>query len=773
MNIPVLITRSSASSPAGRRLGWKVIQGACRVGIILCLLASVCVSPVVFSLFWAEQGGFQNRMTIVMLWVLSVAFAACGFLILRVASDPELMHATASRLWQSKRKAGVLLFLNLVASVALASVAAPGNIARLRLGLVVFVLIGAAEVTPGVIQTEPVWVRSLFNRRHLLRFAALAAVVVLFVFAGIKFYISERNQVDILGSLDRSAPIYQRVSEARSRSGDRAALEVLALYLLERPARPRVVPWQVWLESPEDIRAAANLFRSGDIGAGCPGPSYFWRPGQPVTWNGPSTDMLVFCLQRQTFLIYVLADPQAGNDRATLDAAWSLTQDWRQSNPIFPVRYPWVWNDDVASNRIMAQMGLGAARRKLGLATPDDELVLVRTVLQHAAVLMDESRHNYSTNHGLMQNCALLAIALEYPEFDRNHAWLNTAIRRTERHMRETVSADGPFLERTPHYHWMATAMNLWFVATCRQAHVDLEPWVEERARKMAAFTRSILQPDRSFPAIADTRLSQVSGANVSWADLPDWPEVAALRQALSPGPILPNIPGVQIWPDAGYFVLRAPAPAWDQDSALMATMIAGPRTLAHEHFNALSLTLYANGRPLLEGPGYLGYFDPKRDVALATISQNTVSEDWQSQQPGATTIRHFEVLSSKEGDPPRQVAFQAESSLYPGTLHRRSLFYGVSPTAILLIDELTSGVSHVYRQHFRLAPGIAADGRPGVLSATAGSRPVLRIRTWILTPRGLSPAALDLDDFPVVSFALVDRNATFISVLDAGGSDS
>jgi hypothetical protein len=602
-------------------------------------------------------------------------------------------------------------------------------------------------------------------RRAWFVIAALAAIGAA-AFAGMTVRARARNSVDILGSLNPDAAIYSSVMQASS------PLEFLGRYLQSRPRPPHVAPWQVWLDQASVLDTVQERFPAGDLGGACLGPTYYWHPGAPIAWSRPTPAMLLFCFQRQAFLLELLSSPRTAADPAILNSAWAFVGEWRRANPVFPNHNLYAWGDDPVANRIQAHIELAAARRAQGLSTPDEELAFLSSVLQHAASLMDERAHNYRTNHGLMQNCALLSIALEYPEFDRGGRWLKTAVARMERHLRETVSQEGAFLELTPGYHWDATVMSLWFVASCRAAHVHLEPWVEDRVRKMLAFSRDIMQPDRTFPAIADTSDGDYPEISRWPDDLPRWPELTALRDALSPATPLPNEPAAQLVRGAGYFILRAPAPSWSPHSALMATMIAGPRSRAHEHYNALSLTLYARGRQLLNGPGYPSYSDEaSRAVLIATTSQNTVSVDGQSQQGGDAAILRFENQPAPDGGPGRVIC-QAESRLYAGVVHRRSLYYGASKTAILLVDELTSETPHIYRQHFRVARGIPLrEPSRGVLELTDASSqapPLLTIQSWILQHGAPSSPSLAVEA-PMAAFATFSPAATFVTILEFG----
>jgi hypothetical protein len=276
---------------------------------------------------------------------------------------------------------------------------------------------------------------------------------------------------------------------------------------------------------------------------------------------------------------------------------------------------------------------------------------------------------------------------------------------------------------------------------------------------------------------IADTEGAPRSVAEWPWDALPSWPELGALREAMTDRQAPPNEPGVRLSREAGYFILRAPAPEWTLDSAMMLVFRAGPETRAHAHYDALSLTLYGNGRALLSGPGYPEYemgLD-QRNQLIATFQQNTVSVDGRSQDLGAAEIGFIEVGEGPgEHGPVEFVVVQGVSHLYEGVVHRRTLLYGPSATSVAVIDELSSEQAHEYRQHFRLSEGLLAgtDGEALEGREETGGAPLLTMRPLVMSDGERAPAHLAVSG-PMATVEQRGSRARFITLLELRASDS
>ncbi len=628
----------------------------------------------------------------------------------------------------------------------------------------------------GMIAAHAAWLAGRRPHRGVARgrlaagAAAGACVLALAAVTGFGLYRRQRNHVDLPARLDPNHPLADQVGAIASARGRTAGLDQLAEHFRTRRPPDVIKPVQLWRPAQELRTRASHV----EAGTSTDLPGFHWRPGRPIEWRCPGRSQrraLLFALQRQTFLFDLLADPDGADGHRQIELAGAFARQWRQDNPVWPNANRYAWNDDATANRLQAHIHLMRCARRLGATTRRQELDFLESMLQHTDRLMDPAEYNPRTNHGMMQNCALLSAALAYPQFDRDGRWRRTAVRRMEQYLLDyAVSDEGVFLELTPGYHLMASGRALWFYASCRQAGVELDGRFAPLVRKMLAFCLELLQPDRSLPMIADTAPIIVDVSGWPWEQLPDWPELARLRAGAAPSPRPPNAPTARLYPQSGYFLLRAPAEEWTTSQAMMLTLRVGPISNAHRHYDALAVTLFARGRGLLAGPGYPPY-DQSRARLIATTSQNTVSVDGRSQRAGGARTLFCDVRP-RDGAPDF-VAITGRSELYDGVRHDRAVLYGPSARAVMIVDHLTSRERHTYRQHFRPAPSLTAEAaEDGLAIRPAGAmrdEPLLRIASWALAGADPKPIACAVAD-GVGEFAVQGRNVTFVTVLDWSG---
>lgn len=634
-------------------------------------------------------------------------------------------------------------------------------------GLGFAALLAAFAVRPGLARGIGAWLR---RRWTLLAGSAVALAAA--AMAAFFIYAQHRNSVDLLARLDPDSPIAAEVRRLNSEQGANAALNRLAQHFISRPHRPLLLPVELWGLTKRQSEQLAEQVVRGEIGRATATTDYAWKPGDGIRWSAPTPQGVLWQLQRQVFLMNLLREPADEDLRPRVHFAQSYVETWRRGNPVWPNVNPYAWNDDATSNRIQAHILLMQRARQAGVASAEQELAFLRSLVQHGDRLASPSEYNRKTNHGLMQNCALLAISAHYPELDAGGRWRAIAIDRMTDQLSRTVSPDGEFLEISPGYQIYATCWVMWFVTTAREAGIQLPDSHEKAARGMLAFCRELLQPDRSLPGIGDTKIAPRDLSGWPWQRLGDWPEVAALRRAAAPTGQMPNEPAARLWPRSGYFLLRAAAPRWDEQGGMFLAMRTGPQTKAHEYHDALSMTLFGNGRPLITGADYPGYFNMDlRHRSVATRSQNTVSVDGRSQRLGEAPVLFSRVESDDSGQP-LFAAVSAESRLYDDAVHRRTLIYGPRAGAVLLIDELLADEPHDYRQHFRLNPQFAFTLHDGRIVATAAGRPMLTMTSTVLNEgKANRPSATSAD--PMVQFETRDANATFVTVLDVSADQS
>jgi hypothetical protein len=224
-----------------------------------------------------------------------------------------------------------------------------------------------------------------------------------------------------------------------------------------------------------------------------------------------------------------------------------------------------IWNDHALSSRVAVL----ARFWRLYRARPDYRPEVARRILEMAArsghMLSDPRRFTAATNHGVMQNIALLQLRLAFPHLPESGRYETLAISRLDEQLPFYVSSEGVVLEHSASYQ--AFGVRLLKVALLYAGQLGRPVPQDWRTKYVRAkrFYATLRRPDGTLPTYGDTvwaakagessgavtrlrgvpwgraaryhgareGLFPVSGYSVWWTGLDDWPEVAAMSQAV------------------------------------------------------------------------------------------------------------------------------------------------------------------------------------------------------------------------------------------------
>lgn len=344
----------------------------------------------------------------------------------------------------------------------------------------------------------------------------------------------------------------------------------------------------------------------------------------------------------------------------------------------------------------------------------------LRASLQRLGVFLANAAHfEADFNHGFNEGAGLLLIAKNFPELDAGGAWRATAIARLQQMLATNLDADGVEVENSPFYHYYVMGLVSQIAAWSATWEPGLAAAYSDARRRMVHHAAAIVQPDGFLPMLGATATTNVPGqdpavygpltsldANFAWV---------FSRGATGTTPPA----GVELFPVSGLFVLRSAtpaAPAFERRTFL--TFDSGLYRTDHSHLDALSLTYYSWGRPLLIDSGLFTY-DAGEDFDYfhGTRAHNTVVVDGIDQDAGAAQPGAHRRLSNG-------VAWATGTSrLVPGVSHVRTVIL-VKRDLAVVVDSLTSTTPHRYAQTWHLFPdaALAAAGKDLVASTPDGT---------------------------------------------------
>lgn len=132
------------------------------------------------------------------------------------------------------------------------------------------------------------------------------------------------------------------------------------------------------------------------------------------------------------------------------------------------------------------------------------ELVLEQAA-RTTAFLARDDHFTVSTNHGVMQNLALLQLALAFPGLPSSEKNISLAIDRFDDQLAFYISDEGVVLEHSAGYHVLGVQL-LGMVFQCMKlAQRPIPDSWEEKYRRALNVYVSLRRPDHSLPLIGDT----------------------------------------------------------------------------------------------------------------------------------------------------------------------------------------------------------------------------------------------------------------------------
>jgi hypothetical protein len=270
-----------------------------------------------------------------------------------------------------------------------------------------------------------------------------------------------------------------------------------------------------------------------------------------------------------------------------------------------------LWDDHATAARIPVLIKFWRLYR----SRPDFDPRVARTVLQLLArsgkLLAKPSHYTFRTNHGVMQNLALLYLCISFPKLPNVDNGCRTAIDRLSEQMGHFVNAEGVVLEHSAGYHAFGMEL-LGMIFRCLTLLDRPIPsdWTD-KYRKVRAYYANLRRPDGTLPMYGDT------GSNI-WAPLVTVPDesgrAAALQRARDWRPEKP----FNLFPVAGHAIWWRGLEKWPEPRDVAQTVVTWSNFRGHGHKLAdeLSVVLWSGGQTWVTNSGYWPYGNWGREQA-------------------------------------------------------------------------------------------------------------------------------------------------------------
>lgn len=356
----------------------------------------------------------------------------------------------------------------------------------------------------------------------------------------------------------------------------------------------------------------------------------------------------------------------------------------------------YLWNDHALAARTLVLARFWHHYRK----RPDYDAAEARLIVGFAArsgrILAKASNFTFATNHGVMQNLALLHIALVFPALPQAEEFRRIAEMRLAQQMAFYLNEEGVVLEHSAGYHrdgLVLVGMALRYLSLLGRPIPEAWRLKYERAQHFYAQLR---RPDGSLPMFGNTsgakdplgppiaRLDN-QGRVIDWG-YKDWRPQAARN----------------LYPVAGYAVWWAGLERWPDRQALSQTVVAWSNFPGHGHKLAdeLSVLYWADGQSWWTNVGYWPYGVNGREQAISWNGSNAphlAGED----RRGQRTVR-LQYAGRKDD----VVAIDLQRTTADGYRVRRQVV-GIQGRITVVIDNANDSAGRRTRAVWRVYPGV------------------------------------------------------------------
>lgn len=401
-------------------------------------------------------------------------------------------------------------------------------------------------------------------------------------------------------------------------------------------------------------------------------PQFLSEPASLTGWpadlhlGGPTFQLILASLALEELL---LEEFERTNENRFLSAARErilLFADWekQQREPV-----AFLWNDHAIAARVPVLIRLWRHVRNDPNSAPDQLRSLVELIERSGKLLSKDSLFTARTNHGVMQNIALMQLSAAFPHLPEASQWLSLAMQRLELQLPFYVSKEGVVLEHSAEYHVFGNEL---LALAVRLAYLNGYPPSQSLVNsllKASEFTKILMRPDGTLPIFGNT-VAGISSTQIAAGSLATTP-VSKI------GPPFPESDfGSALFPISGYAIW------WNKGTSLSQTVVAWAKhdRHGHKHADEPSVNFWSKGYDWISGTGYWPYGDQNFSNANGWLGSNAPHEENEK----ANSLRDSNLLSSGENDGFRFI--ELETKRDHGFSVRRQILQ-LQPETLLVLD--------------------------------------------------------------------------------------
>jgi Heparinase II/III N-terminus/Heparinase II/III-like protein len=271
------------------------------------------------------------------------------------------------------------------------------------------------------------------------------------------------------------------------------------------------------------------------------------------------------------------------------------------------------WNDHAVAERVYVLVDVWRVYRTRADFDPTVAEQILAMLDRCAKLLAKPDHFTFATNHGVMQNLALMHLGVAVPQLASAEEYFATGRRRIEQQFAFYLSPEGPVLENSAGYHRFGLGLiGMYSRYISLSGQVFPTDWLQRYVKAMDYFAL-LRRPDGSLPLVGDTDTKLDAAAPPALqGNPPDLHQSLGTRTDWRPSR------SVALFPLSGYSIWWNGLADWPNERDLSQLLVTWSNFPGHGHQRAedLSVLFWAAGQTWWTNVGYWSYGDPARLAA-------------------------------------------------------------------------------------------------------------------------------------------------------------
>ena len=508
-------------------------------------------------------------------------------------------------------------------------------------------------------------------------------------------------------------------------------------------------PWRTD-DAPETVIAEADGLLQGKYIADDGTEVIFKWPFDPEDLDrGPGSWQLLFAafiVPDRLLKAYIVT-----GEKIYLDKAVDFIKAWHAYEDTVWLPRGLFWNDHATAERVYVLVDFWRVyRASEGFDANTAEQML--SILERCAKLLAKPDHfTFATNHGVMQNLALMHVGIAVPQLPSAGEYEAVGRTRIQKQFGFFFSPEGPVLEHSAGYHSFGLALIGMFTRYMALSGQPLPPDWRQRYMKAGDFFALLLRPDGTLPLVGDTS-AEAGGGPPVFADIPpDFTRSLSARTDWKPDRPF------AFYPLSGYSIWWNGLQTWPNERNLSQLLVTWSHFPGHGHPRAaeLSVLFWAGGQTWWTNTGYWDFGHPARSAAEswegsgAPHAQGEAARDERS-----TAIKGF-------GQEREVRAIDLERKTEDGLRVRRQIIQA-SPELWLVLDQTEDRAGRPVSATWTTYPDVAVErgDRPDSFLLKSERRPAT-LDVSVLGAEGVTVHQRKGDTQPLAGWVFVGGRAT------------